>query len=234
MSSPATLPATGAGTTREDAKHVPRPRNQEARRRELHAAARRAIAERTTRVRLKDIADQAGLAPASVLYYYPDVDVLLREAFLSATERFAERRRCAVERLDDPRDQLVEMIGTGLPLTPDDEDVVILYEGAGLIRHDPGLAEIVRNLTDLQVELYRRILERGSANGVFSLRDDARAIARNLVALEDAYGLYIVDVGLPYHEARAEVESFARIATGCDLVAAEAPAAVGRDAPGQV
>lgn len=197
-----------------------RPKNQDLRRSELRAAAGRALAERSAPpVRLKDIADAAGLAPASVLYYYPDVDVLVREAFVHAIERFSDRRSTAAAALDDPRDQLVETIRSGLPTGPDDEEVQVLYQSAGFVRRDPELASIVRRLTRGQVRLYRRILEAGSDAGVFELADDALAIAQNLVALEDAYGLYVIDVGMRVSTAQRALVSFASIATRCDLEA---------------
>jgi hypothetical protein len=57
-------------------------------------------------VRVKDIAQQAGLAPSSVLYYYPKLDDLLLEVSRGAMERYAERRAEAVRALDSPVDQL--------------------------------------------------------------------------------------------------------------------------------
>jgi hypothetical protein len=67
------------------------------------------------------------------------------------------------------------------------------------------------------VELYRRILEVGRRRATFDLADDSYAIARNIVALEDAYGLYIIG-GAPMHEEAIRlVVSFAAIATRCAL-----------------
>ena len=57
-------------------------------------------------------------------------------------------------------------------------------------------------LTGQQVELYRRILETGESAGTFQLTGDRRTIATNIVALEDAYGLYIVEGGPPRRTSR--------------------------------
>ncbi len=49
-------------------------------------------------LRVKDVAERAGLAPSSVLYYYPSLDELLIEVSRGAIERFTERRAAAAVR----------------------------------------------------------------------------------------------------------------------------------------
>src|SRR3954454_13667568 len=74
-----------------------RPKDQSARREQLMAAARQVLLERgAVGLRVKDVAERAGLAPSSVLYYYPDVGDLLLEVARSAMERYAEDRAAAV------------------------------------------------------------------------------------------------------------------------------------------
>ena len=57
-------------------------------------------------LRVKDIAERAGISPSAVLYYYPDLDDLLLEVTREAMSRYAERRAAAVRGIDDPRRQL--------------------------------------------------------------------------------------------------------------------------------
>jgi AcrR family transcriptional regulator len=195
-----------------------RPKNQTARRGQLNAAARRAIAARGIEaVRIKDVADEAGMSPQSVLYYYPDIDQLIEEAIQHVVERFAERRRETAEGIDDPRAALVGMIRAGLPSGPDDEDLRITYDAAGYFRDNPTLGALIRSMTARQVEVYRRLLELGASQGVFTLADSSQAIARNLVALEDAYGLYMISGGQIRDEALKMMLSFASMATRCEL-----------------
>ncbi len=193
-----------------------RRKDQAARRRQLRQAARRAIAARgIDGLRIKDVAAEAGLSSQSVLYYYPELDGLVEEAIAHTLERFAERRAEAGD--GDPRAALVTMVSAGLPSGPDDEDLRVLYEAAGYFRDNPRLGEEIRALTARQVELYERLLEDGAARGVFRLAGDVHAIARNLVALEDAYGLYIVGGAPMAEEARRLILSYASLATGCEL-----------------
>ena len=74
-----------------------RPKDQAGRRAQLAKAARRVLLERgAVGVRVKDIADRAGLSPSSVLYYYPDIAELLLEVSRGAMQRYAENRASAV------------------------------------------------------------------------------------------------------------------------------------------
>lgn len=195
-----------------------RRKNQTERRGQLKQAARRVIAERGVEAtRVKDVAAEAGLSPQSVLYYYPNLGDLIEEALRHGVQRFAERRFDEADRMDDPRQALVRTIRAGLPEGPDDVDMRILYEAAGYFRDHPTHGDLIRSMTARQVEVYRRILELGEARGVFRLATGAHAIARNLVALEDAYGLYIISGAPMAEEALELILSFATIATGCRL-----------------
>jgi AcrR family transcriptional regulator len=195
---------------------MPRRKDQAARRRQLRQAARRAIAARgVDGLRIKDVAAEAGLSSQSVLYYYPELDGLVEEAIAHTLERFADRR--AVAHPDDPRAALVAAVSAGLPSGPDDEDLRVLYEAAGYFRDNPRLGDQIRALTARQVEMYERLLRDGAARGVFRLAADAADVARNLLALEDAYGLYIVGGAPLAGEARRLILSFASLATGCAL-----------------
>jgi AcrR family transcriptional regulator len=197
---------------------MPRPKNQAARRDQLNAAARRVIAARGVEaMRIKDVADEAGMSPQSVLYYYPDLDQLIEEAIQHVVERFAERRQETVEGIDDPRAALIELIRAGMPSGPNDEDLRITYNAAGYLRDNATLGALIRSMTARQVEVYRRVLDLGASKGVFTLADSSQAIARNLVALEDAYGLYMISGGHIRDEALAMMLSFASIATRTDL-----------------
>ena len=198
--------------------NMARPKNQEERRRTLRLAAFRAIADGWGRVRVRDIADAAGMSPAAVLYYYPDIDTLITEAIQHAMERFYERRAAQAESIEDPRAQLVATIGSGFPSGPDDDEVLMLYLGVPVIRRSPAVAALIRSLTARQVSLYQTILEVGRARGCFDLADESLTIARNLVALEDAYGLYVIN-GNPamVDEGKRLTLSYASMATRCPL-----------------
>jgi AcrR family transcriptional regulator len=203
---------------------VARPKNQTARRRELTAAAGRAIIKRgASAVRLKDVADQAGLTPGAVLYYYPDLDQLLVDVHREAGHRFCDARLAVLEDTADPRRQMRAAIRTGLPTGPEDDAVRTLYEMDALVGRSALYSALAVSFFERQVALYQVILEAGTARGVFALSGASRTIGRNLVALEDAYGLHVLMGDSPIDRAEAErlIVSYASDATGCDLSAPE-------------
>src|SRR3954449_6553029 len=97
-----------------------RRKNQAQRRQQLERAARQVLLERgAVGVRVKEIAERAGLAPSSVLYYYPNLDELLIEVSRGAIERFAGKRAAAVRRVESPPRQLRLAIHARLAPSPD-------------------------------------------------------------------------------------------------------------------
>ena len=199
---------------------MPRVKNQDARREALRTAMRRAIAERgPAGVRLRDVAREAGMSPQSVLDYYPDIDALVEESIANVHARYADERRSVAEGLEGSEDQLRAVIEAGFPEGEDDEHLLVLYQSVGAVRASLALQTSTRAMTERQIDLYQRILEVGEARGEFALAGDARTIASNLVALEDAYGGYIVErAGVVDHsEAIERVLAYARMATGAAL-----------------
>lgn len=197
-----------------------RPKRRVERRRDLIAAAQRAMIEHGAgQVRLNQVAEAAGLTSGAVLYHYPDIQVLLAEAHRAGMERFYEQRFRAIEHVDDPVEKLLITIRSGLPTGPEDADVRLLCELGGAAARDQTLGMLLTTLYDRQVFMYQVILEAGAARGAFSLATDALTIARNMVALEDAYGYRIV-AGHPtidHHTAVELLLAYARGATGALL-----------------
>jgi AcrR family transcriptional regulator len=202
-----------------------RPKNQTVRRRQLTEAAGRAIIARGAgAVRLKDIAEQAGITPGAVLYYYPDVDHLLVEVHRDAGERFCDARIAVLDQITDPRLRMLAAIRSGLPTGPDDTNVRTLYEMDALVGKSALYAALSASFFERQVALYQVILEGGAAQGLFTLSDDSATIGRNIVALEDAYGLHVLasNPAIDLAEAERLIVAYARVATGCDLEASAA------------
>jgi AcrR family transcriptional regulator len=183
-------------------------------------------------LRVKDIADRAGIAPSSVLYYYPRIDELIMDVSREAMERYAERRFQRVRALEDPVRQLRLAIRLGVPTGPDDEDSRLLYELDAFTGSSRAFAAISSLFFDRQVLLYQHVLETGAAQGSFTLRAPADTIARGLVALEDGLGLQVVIAhpGLDSEAAELVLLRYAAIATGADLESVEIDAPEGTGA----
>ncbi|MGN9838664.1 TetR/AcrR family transcriptional regulator [Nonomuraea sp. H19] len=190
------------------------------RRIDLIEAARRAIIRHgVDGVQLSHVAEEAGLTSGAVLYHYPDLGELLIEAQHAGMERFYEQRVRRLAEFADPAEKLVVTIKSGLPTGPLDPDVRLLNELGGAAGRNRVYGVLLTSLYDRQVSMYQAILDTGAALGVFRLTAGSLTIARNLVALEDAYG-YRITARHPVigpEEAAELILSYARAATGNDL-----------------
>lgn len=172
-----------------------------------------------TQVRLNQVAEQAGLTSGAVLYHFPDLQDLLIEANRAGMERFYDERLRAIEGIADPAERLFVTILSGLPTGKDDEEVRLLCALGGEAARNAVYAVLLTSLYDRQVAMYRQILDTGQAVGTFQLTSDSLAIARNLVALEDAYG-YRIMAGHPVLNPSTSavlILDYARMATGHSL-----------------
>jgi AcrR family transcriptional regulator len=174
-------------------------------------------------LRVKDIAERAGITPSSVLYYYPRLDELMMEVSREAMERYAEKRSRQVRTLDDPLSQLRLAIHLGVPTGPDDEESRLLYELDAFVGSSPAFRVLSSSFFDRQVLLYQHVLETGAARGAFSLAAPADSLARGLVAMEDGLGLQVVvgHPGLDSAEAERILLRHASAVTGAELGSVE-------------
>ncbi len=194
-------------------------RTNSARKADLLEAAQRAMAAHGAGVRLNQVAQHAGLTSGAVLYHYPDLQELLVDANRAGMERFYDERVRAIHGVTDPARRLVVTITSGLPIDEEDEEVRLLCALGGEAARNTVYAVLLTSLYDRQVAMYQSILESGADQGVFALAGDALTIARNLVALEDAYG-YRIMAGHPTLDTRACAElilGYARLATNHPL-----------------
>ena len=178
-------------------------------------------------LRVKDVAERTGLAPSTVLYYYPEIADLLMEVGSAAMSRYAERRAEAVRAVDDPAGRLRLAIHLGIPSGPDDEESRLLYEIDALTGTSSAFDALSAGFFDRQVALYEGILEAGRASGAFELGTPAPRLARGLVAMEDGLGLQVV-IGHPAissDDAERILLDYASSATGTDLAAVDLPVA---------
>jgi AcrR family transcriptional regulator len=172
---------------------VARIRNQAQRRRELVSAASSLVSRKgLSGVRLRDVADAAGLTSGAVLYYYDNLDDLFTAAYDRAIDRFCADRERAIAGIVDPALRLATAVGMAIPQGPDDDEIRLLYELEPVAFRDEACAALMTAYVERQIAMYAAILEAGAATGTFALAGDARTIARNLIALEDGQGLYVL------------------------------------------
>jgi DNA-binding transcriptional regulator YbjK len=172
---------------------MPRPKDQARRRDELVAATSDVIARKGLgSVQLRDVAEAAGMTSGNVLYYYEGLDELFFAAYERAIERFCVEREAAVERVGRPANKLATSLRLGVPRGLGDTEIRLLYEFEAVAFRSPACADLMAAYVERQVDMYERILREGADAGDFELAGDARAMARNIVALEDGHGVYVL------------------------------------------
>lgn len=195
-----------------------RPSKHSVRKSQLVQIALKTIQERGIEgLRIRDVAEVAGVSTATVHYYFEDLDGLWTEVHALAVDRFFTEREAAIALLDDAREKMDVMIRGGVPQSPDDPITVALYHIDNAKRGDPLGALLRTRSFDKQVMLYVGILELGVGQGHFAVTDPTIEIAQNLVGLEDAYCMHIIEsnASLPYERCIDLMFSYARSATGC-------------------
>jgi AcrR family transcriptional regulator len=170
-------------------------------------------------LRVKDIAEEAGIAPSSVLYYYPDIGDLLLDVSRGAMERYAEERAAAVREVEGSIERLRLAIELGIPTGPDDEDSRLLYEIDALTGISSAFRVLSAAFFDRQAHLYETLIEAGAASGELEPAASAASIARGLVAMEDGLGLQVVlgHGGIDREAAREILLEYATAMVGADL-----------------
>lgn len=188
------------------------------RREQLISAARRVVRKRGLGgANVRAVAAEASVSAGSVLYHFRSFDELMYATVEGVLEEMYERRRTLTEQHADPGERLVALIWAGVPDVISDE-LRMAYESVPLLREQPQYRPLHRSIVERQVGLYRSTLEVGAGLGAFHPTASIETIARNLVALEDAYDLYpLIGLDLPAATYRANVVSYAETALACTL-----------------
>jgi AcrR family transcriptional regulator len=172
---------------------VARPRDQDRRRRQLVDATNELVARKgMAGVRLRDVAEHAGLTPGAVLYYYDGLDELFFSAYEAGIHRYCEEREEALAGIARPLAQLATALRMGVPTGPDDLESRLLYEFEAVAFRSAACAQVMSDYVERQVDMYERVLSAGVDEGEFALEGDVRAAARVIVAMEDGHGPYVL------------------------------------------
>src|SRR3954454_21939498 len=139
-----------------------RPRDQALRRRQLVDATNELVARKgMAEVRLRDVAEHAGLTPGAVLYYYDGLDELFFSAYEAGIHRYCEEREETLAQIDRPVSQLATALRLGVPSGPDDIESRLLYEFEAIAFRSEACAQLMSDYVERQVDMYERILRSG-------------------------------------------------------------------------
>jgi AcrR family transcriptional regulator len=190
-----------------------RPKNQSKRRDQLVEATSNAVLlHGAAAMRLTDIAAEAGLAPSSVLYYYPDVRELYTAVFTQGAIQYCELRETSVADELTPEERLFACIRSGVPRPGAAADTSrLLYELAPIVLRNEAAAAGYETLIARQTALYESVLDACAASGRFTLLMPAALLARSFVALEDGYGIDVLTGAITPDEEEGFLLRYARI-----------------------
>lgn len=198
-----------------------RKKDQATRRRQLVQATIDLIADHGIEaLTLAAIADRVGISHRLVAYYYAQLDSLVLEAHQVAAERYYWERLRALDESATPEQRLVQLIRSGLPGQRDRRLSQVLNELSVSASRSEVHSRLMTELFDREVSLYVSVLGDGAADGSFRLSEPSLTVARNLVALEDAYGFHLLAKTSSVTAASAfdALVGYARTATGAHLL----------------
>lgn len=173
------------------------PRQSKDRHQEILDAAARVITERgLAETRISDIAEQAGVSPGLILYYFDSKDRLLAEALTFANDQFYLRTSREIRRIPSAREQLRRMVELSVPgYLPEygrlDEWALWIEVWVRALR-DADMAKDREVLDDRWRSQIADIVRAGQSSGEFTVREDAEELALRLACLIDGLAIQVV------------------------------------------
>jgi AcrR family transcriptional regulator len=164
---------------------------------EILAAAARVITGRgLAETRISDIAEQAGVSPGLILYYFESKDRLLSEALTFANDQFYLRTSREIRRLPSAIDQLRRLIDLSVPgYLPEygrlDEWALWIEVWVRALR-DTDMAKDREVLDERWRSQLADIIRSGKDSGEFTSRVDTDDLAIRLAGLIDGLAIQVV------------------------------------------
>jgi len=173
-----------------------RPKATKDRHQEILGAAARVITERgLADSRISDVAEEAGVSPGLILYYFDSKDRLLSEALTYANDQFYLRMSREIRRIGSAREQLRRLIDLSIPgFRPDhskfDEWALWIEVWARALR-DPEMSKDREMLDQRWRQSIADIIRAGQASGEFA-PGDADELALRLGCLIDGLAIQVI------------------------------------------
>ena len=161
----------------------------------LDAAARVITGRGLAETRISDIAEQAGVSPGLILYYFESKDRLLSEALTYANDQFYLRMSREIRRIPSAKEQLQRLVDLSVPgYLPEygrlDEWALWIEVWVRALR-DPEMAKDREALDQRWRQSIADIVRAGQASGEF-LPGDADEFAMRLGSLIDGLAIQVV------------------------------------------
>jgi AcrR family transcriptional regulator len=181
------------------------------------AAAQRVLArDGLAGMRVREVAAEAQLSPASVLYYFPDSFQLAVQALELTVHSWATEWAATAASTADPAERLVALVAMEIP-DPLPGMRRAVCEIPSQVGNHPELRPLIDFLVNDQVSVISAALQDGVASGVFRRDLDVETAARGMVAVLHATNVYRVCELETAEQARARVIHYAEAVLGCRL-----------------
>ncbi|HET9722427.1 MAG TPA: TetR/AcrR family transcriptional regulator [Actinomycetota bacterium] len=164
---------------------------------EILDAAARVITDRgLAETRISDIAEEAGVSPGLILYYFDSKDRLLSEALTYANDQFYLRMSREIRRIPSARDQLRRLVDLSVPgLLPEygrlDEWALWIEVWVRALR-DPEMAKDREFLDQRWRGQIADIVRGGQASGEFTSEETAEELALRLASMIDGLAIQVI------------------------------------------
>jgi AcrR family transcriptional regulator len=183
---------TGDPVSTTTAKGSTKDRHQEI----LDAAARVITGRGLAETRISDIAEQAGVSPGLILYYFESKDRLLSEALTFANDQFYLRTSREIRRLPSAVDQLRRLVDLSVPgYLPEygrlDEWALWIEVWVRALR-DPDMAKDREVLDERWRSQIADVIRAGKDSGEFTTDVDTDELAIRLGSLIDGLAIQVV------------------------------------------
>ncbi|HYG71846.1 MAG TPA: TetR/AcrR family transcriptional regulator [Actinomycetota bacterium] len=162
----------------------------------LDAAARVITGRGLAETRISDIAEQAGVSPGLILYYFESKDRLLSEALTFANDQFYLRTSREIRRLPSAVDQLRRLVDLSVPgYLPEygrlDEWALWIEVWVRALR-DADMAKDREVLDERWRSQLADIIRAGKDSGEFTSQVDTDDLAIRLASLIDGLAIQVV------------------------------------------
>jgi len=164
---------------------------------EILDAAARVITDRgLAETRISDIAEQAGVSPGLILYYFESKDRLLAEALTFANDQFYLRTSREIRRIPSAKDQLRRLVDLSVPgYLPEfgrlDEWALWIEVWVRALR-DPEMAKDREVLDQRWRSQWADLIRGGQSSGEFGSAEDADELALRLATLIDGLAIQVI------------------------------------------
>jgi AcrR family transcriptional regulator len=174
-----------------------RQKPQRDRHQEILEAASRVITEKgLAETRIQDIAEECGVSPGLILYYFESKDRLLVEALTFANDQFYLRLSRELRRMRSARERLARLIELSVPgLLPEYERLdewALWIEIWVLALRDPSMAKEREVLDRRWRQSIADVIRHGRSTGEFPEGEDAEDLGVVIGALIDGLAIQVL------------------------------------------